>query len=332
MAKITMKDIAERVGVSKTTVSMVINKKDSSISEDTKQKIFDVIKETGYIPNNIARGLNTKKSGTIAIIVPDISNPFFSELSRAVEDTANKLGYNVLLCNSDNNTKKEEKYVELLISKLIDGTILIPGKESQNSAKILKSNGIPFVFVDRCIDGFESYPGIYFNNKKAVKVGIEYLYNKGKRKIAFVSGPREININGQRSDGYKEIMKKYNIYNESLMFESEFSLEGGIEITNIIMDNHSDIDSIFYCNDVMAIGGMKSLKRRGYSIPDDISIMGFDGIKLSKMIEPELTTIEQPIYKMGEKACKLMIKLIDSDSTKGKSVYFDPEIIEGGTV
>ena len=287
MAKITMKDIAERVGVSKTTVSMVINKKDGSISEETKQKIYDVIKETGYIPNNIARGLNTMKSGTIAIIVPDISNPFFSELSRAVEDTANKLGYNVLLCNSDNNTKKEQKYVELLISKLIDGTILIPGNKSEDSARILKANGIPFVFVDRCIDGFE---------------------------------------------GYKKIMKQYEIFNENLIFEGKFSLEGGIDITNTILDSNEEIDSIFYCNDVMAIGGMKALKRRGYHIPNDISIMGFDGIKLSKMIEPELTTVQQPIYEMGEKACKLIIKLIDSESNKDKSVYFEPEIVVGGTV
>ena len=140
MNKITMKDIAEKVGVSKTTVSMVINNKDSSISEETKKKIYDIIEQTGYIPNNIARGLNTKKSGSIAIIIPDISNPFFSELSRAVEDIANKLGYNVILCNSDNDANKEKKYVELLISKLIDGIILIPGEESEASANILKVN------------------------------------------------------------------------------------------------------------------------------------------------------------------------------------------------
>ena len=137
MNKITMKDIAEKVGVSKTTVSMVINNKDSNISEETKRKIYRVIEETGYIPNNVARGLNTKKSGSIGIIIPDISNPFFSELSRAIEDVANKLGYNIILCNSDNNADKEKKYVELLISKLIDGIILISGQESEASVNLL---------------------------------------------------------------------------------------------------------------------------------------------------------------------------------------------------
>lgn len=331
MKNITMKDIAEKVGVSKTTVSMVINKKDSNISEETKKKIYDVIEETGYIPNNIARGLNTKKSGSIAIIIPDISNPFFSELSRAVEDVANKLGYNVILCNSDNNSNKEKKYVELLISKLIDGVILIPGQESEASAKLLKLNGIPFVFVDRYIKGFEDYPGIYFDNKQGIKCGIEYLYVQGKRNIVFVSGPKKINVNKERINGYKEIMTEYGIYNKSLIFESTFSLEGGIEITNKIIDECEFFDAIFYSNDIMAIGGMKTLKRRKYKIPKDILIMGFDGITLSRMIEPELTTIQQPIYSMGQQACKLIIDIIKGESIDNTQIYFEPNIIVGGT-
>lgn len=332
MRKVTMKDIADEAGVSKTTVSMVINKKDSSISKETRQKIYDIIKETGYIPNNAARGLNTNRSGTIAIIVPDISNPFFSELSRAVEDTANKLGYNMILCNSDNNSDKERRYVQLLISKLVDGAIFIPGEDSFESSRLLKENGIPFVFVDRYIEEFKEYPGIFFDNKSGIKKGIEYLYKKGKRKIVLVSGPKDITVNKHRIEGYMEIMKGYNIYDESLIFRSEFSLEGGIDITNKILDTQKDIDAIFYSNDIMAIGGMKALKRRKYKIPEDIAVMGFDGIKFSKMIEPELTTIEQPIYDMGSAACKLIINIINEKNIKEKQIYFKPSIVPGGTV
>lgn len=331
MNKITMKDIAEKVGVSKTTVSMVINNKDSNISEETKNKIYRVIEETGYIPNNVARGLNTKKSGSIGIIIPDISNPFFSELSRAIEDVANKLGYNVILCNSDNDADKEKKYVELLISKLIDGIILIPGQESEASANLLKLNGIPFVFVDRYIKGYEDYPGVYFDNKQGIKCGIEYLYSKGKRNIVFVSGPKKINVNKERIDGYKEIMTNHGIYNKSLIFESTFSLEGGIEITNQIINQCESFDAIFYSNDIMAIGGIKTLKRREYKIPEDILVMGFDGITLSRMIEPELTTIQQPIYSMGQQACELIIDIIKGDPIDNTKIYFTPNIIVGGT-
>lgn len=326
-----MKDIAEKVGVSKATVSMVINKKDSNISEETKKKIYDAIEEMGYIPNNIARGLNTKRSGSIGIIVPDISNPFFSELSKAVEDFANKLGYNVILCNSDNNVEKEKKYVELLISKLIDGIIFIPGQESKASANLLKLNNIPFVFVDRYINGFEDCPGVYFDNEQGVKDGIEYLYNKGKKNIVFVSGPKKIDVNKERLEGYKESMTEYGLYKESLIFETTFSLEGGMEATNRIINECESVDAIFYCNDIMAIGGMKTLKRRKYKIPEDILIMGFDGIKLSRMIEPELTTIQQPIYSMGQQACKLIIDIINEESITNTKIYFSPNIIVGGT-
>ena len=331
MKNVTMKDIAEIVGVSKTTVSMVINKKDNNISEETKKRIYDVIKETGYIPNNIARGLNTKKTGSIAIIIPDISNPFFSELSRAVEDVANKLGYNVILCNSDNNSDKEKKYVELLISKLIDGIILIPGEDSKESANLLKLNGIPFVFVDRYIDEFEIYPGVYFDNKQGIKCGIEYLYERGKRNIVFVSGPKKINVNKERIDGYIEVMTKYGIYNESLIFESKFSLESGIEVTEEILNKCKFVDAIFYSNDIMAIGGMKTLKRREYKIPEEIVVMGFDDITLSKMVEPELTTIQQPIYAMGQQACALIIDIINGNKLENSKLYFKPNLIIRGT-
>ncbi|EGO86867.1 LacI family transcriptional regulator, partial [Clostridium botulinum C str. Stockholm] len=128
MKKITMKDIAIKAGVSKATVSMVLNKKDSKISRATKEKIIKLAEDLNYIPNGIARSLTTKKSETIGIVLPDITNPFFSEMARAIEDTANKLDYNVIFCNTDSNFKKEENYIKLLISKLVDGVIFITGK------------------------------------------------------------------------------------------------------------------------------------------------------------------------------------------------------------
>lgn len=332
MRKVTMKDIADYVGVSKTTVSMVINNKDNSISEETKNKIQQAIIDTGYIPNNAARGLSTNKSGTIGIIIPDISNPFFAELSRSIEDTANKLDYNVILCNSDNNSQKEKRYIQLLISKLVDGVIIIPGENSLESVELLKKNGINYVYVDRYVEEDKDHVGIFFNNKKAIKDGINYLLKKGKRKIVFVSGPKNITANKNRIQGYKEIMKENDLYNKDYIFSDEISLDGGINVTDKIINDVVDIDAILYSNDIMAIGGIKSLKRKGYRVPEDISVVGFDGIKFSKMIEPELTTISQPIYKMGESACKLIIDIINGKCVDMKSICFEPEIVSGGTV
>lgn len=332
MKKATMQDIANKAGVSKATVSMVLNRKDNNISETTRKKVFKIAKELNYIPNSIARSLSTKKSGTIGIMVPDITNPFFSEIARAIEDAANYYEYNVIFCNSDNEIKKEEKYIELLISKLVDGVIFISGGKSNKSVEILKSNGVPFVLVDRYIERYEDFYGVYCLNKEGIVEGIDYLYKKNKRKIIFVTGASELGIAKLRLNGYKEAMKKYGIFKEDLIFEGDFNLEGGIRATEEIVNKVKEFDAIFYSNDVMAFGGMKVLSRKGYRIPEDVSVIGFDNIQISQIVEPELTTIGQPIYKMGKEACRLLIDVINDNEIKEKIIKFKPELIKRGTV
>ena len=299
MKKPTMIDIAKKAGVSKATVSMVLNKKDGSISEETRNRILNITKEMGYIPNSLARSLSTSKSGTIGIVVPDIINPFFSQMARAIEDAASRLEYNVIFCNTDNNVKKEEMYIKLLISKQVDGVILIAGGKSSASLSILNNNNIHFVLVDRYVDGYENVHGVFCLNKDGVIAGINYLYEVGKRKIAFVSGPKDLQISKLRLEGYKESMKKFGIYDRKLIFNGDLNLQGGMETTEQILKNVEALDAIFYSNDLMALGGMKVLVRKGYKIPEDIGIMGFDNIQMAEFIEPELTTIAQPIYRNG---------------------------------
>jgi LacI family transcriptional regulator len=332
MNKVTMKDIAEMAGVSKATVSMVMNKKDASISEETRKRILEIAKEMSYIPNSIARSLSTKKSGTIGVILPDITNPFFSEMARAIEDEAERLEYNLIICNTDNDILKEQKYIELLISKLIDGIIFMSGGKSNESITILKNNNVPFVLVDRYIEGYKDDYGVFCLNSQGVKDGIKYLYEKGKRKIVFVKGRENLEISKQRLEGYIDAMKHYGIYDERYIFEGDFNVEGGIIATKRIISTFDNLDAIFYSNDMMALGGMKILLRSGYKIPKDISVIGFDNIHISEVIEPELTTIAQPIYIMGKKACSLLIDVINGDLPIEKQVYFETELIIRGTV
>jgi len=331
MSNVTMKDIAKIAGVSKTTVSMVMNKKDASISDKTRENILRIAKEMTYIPNSIARSLSTKKSGTIGILLPDITNPFFSEMARAIEDEAERLKYNVIICNTDNHIDKEGKYIELLISKLIDGVIFMSGGKSNESITILKNNNIPFVLVDRYIERYKDDYGVFCLNNQGVKNGIKYLYEKGNRKIVFVKGQEDLEISKQRLEGYIEAMKHYGLYNEKYIFEGNFNVEGGIIATEKIISYFLNLDAILYSNDMMALGGMKILQRNGYNIPKDISVMGFDNIHISEFIEPELTTISQPIYAMGKKACSILIDLINGELPTEKQVYFKTELIIRGT-
>lgn len=327
MKKITMLDIAKKAGVSKATVSMVLNKRDHCISEETKQKILKLAKELNYIPNSLARGLSTKKTGTIGIILPDITNPFFASIARAIEDSANLLGYNVMFCNADNEIDKELEYIKLLISKLVDGVIFIAGGESKSSVEMLKSNNIPFVLVDRYMESYKDEYGVYLLNEAGVIQGIEYLYNKGNRRIAFVKGHEHLQISNERLKGYKRAMNKYDIYDEKLIFKGDFNIEGGIKATEAILKDLGKVDAIFYSNDIMALGGMKVLLRKGFKIPEDIRIMGFDNIDICEIFEPELTTIAQPIYDMGRESCKLLIDVINNLSIEKKQIYFDTELI-----
>ncbi|MBV7273294.1 LacI family DNA-binding transcriptional regulator [Clostridium thailandense] len=327
MKKVTMLDIAKMAGVSKATVSMVLSKRDHSISEETKNKVLDLAKEMNYIPNSLARSLSTKRTGTIGIILPDITNPFFSSIARAIEDEASLLGYNVIFCNTDSEINKEEKYIKLLISKLVDGVIFIAGGESENSVIMLKNNNVPFVLVDRYIDTHEEEYGVYALNKEGVLQGIEYLYNKGNERIAFVKGPKNLELSRQRLDGYEYSMNKYGIYNKKLIFEGDFTIEGGIKATKEILKSIDEIDAIFYSNDAMALGGIKVLLKNGFKVPEDIRVLGFDNIEISEIFEPELTTVAQPIYEMGKQSCKLLIDVIKGNKVENKQIYFQTKVI-----
>lgn len=332
MKKVTMMDIAKIANVSKATVSMVINNRDCGISDETRKKVLSIAEELSYIPNSLARSLSTRKSGTIGIILPDITNPYFSEMARAIEDVANSLEYNVIFCNTDNEQKKEEDYTILLLSKVVDGIIFISGGESSKSIKLLKNNNVKYITVDRPIKNNKDNYGIYCLNKNGVIKGMNYLLSKGIKKIAFVKGPEILENAKERFCGYKEIMEQHNLYNKKYLFEGDFTIESGIIATENIIKNISNLEAIFYSNDIMAFGGIKVLLRNGFKIPRDIAVMGFDNINISKYIEPELTTISQPIYSMGEEACKMLIALINGDKDIDKEVFFDTELIIRETV
>jgi len=330
-SKITINDIARMAGVSKATVSMVFNNKDQNISRETREKILKIAKELNYIPNSIAKSLITNRTYSIGIILPDITNPFFSEIARAIEDEANLMGYNIILCNTDNDVKKEEQYVKILISKLVDGVIFIASGHSTKALKLIKENNKPFVLVDRHIKSYKNHYGVYCKNAEGVIKGIQYLCSIGRKKIVFVNGPENLDVSLQRLEGYKKIMTEYGIFSNKYIFSGDFSLEGGKSITEKILNTIKDFDAIFYSNDIMAIGGMKILLKKGYKIPEDVNIIGFDNIKITQFIEPELTTIAQPIYEMGREACRLLVRVVNREEIDNKIIYFEPSLIIRGT-
>ncbi|MCR4943372.1 MAG: substrate-binding domain-containing protein, partial [Clostridium sp.] len=257
---------------------------------------------------------------------------FFSEMAKAIETEAEKYSYSMILCNTFNDKEREEQYVKLLVSKLIDGVIIVSTGENNKSIEILKSNNIPFVILDRHVDGACDANGVFCDDREGIECGIKYLLNRGMRKIAFIGGNNYSAKYASRLECFCESAKKLNVFNKELVLSSDISLEGGIKATTELINKNEEIDAIFYGSDVMAIGGMKCLIRKGYSIPKDISILGYDNIDICSFVEPELTTVAQPKYKMGQEACRILIDEINEKDMVKKEMNLRPYLVERKTV
>ena len=324
----TIKKIAKLAGVSGATVSKIINGKDQNISNATRLRVLEIVAQEGYIPNGIAKSLRIKNTKTIGLIMPDVMNLFFSELARRIEDAAEEKGYSVILCNSDNGEIKEEKYLNILLEKKVDGVILTASDAGSN--KSLKRCSIPIVLVDRNIDIDKRVGRITVDNEKGAYIATTYLIEKGCRNIGFISANTKTKPSAERLRGYEKALTEYNIdINKEITYFKSFQVETGYEGTLLILKK-GIIDSIFCANDLIAIGAIKALKENNIKIPEEIKIIGFDDIIISKYLDPPLTTIRQPINDLGQNAIDILINLIENRD-KDITIVLDPILIERGS-
>lgn len=316
----TIKEIAKLAGVSTATVSKVLNGKDQNISTPTRERVLRVVDEQGYIPNSIARSLKMNETKTLGLIVPDVVNQFFSELARGVEDAAKKEGYTVFLCNTDNSVKKEQDYLTVLQEKMVDGIILAPSEETE---KIDLNRRTPLVILDRDIelDSTHKAGKIGIDNEEAVYKSTRYLINQGASNIGFISSGSKNKTMVQRYAGYKRALKEKGIeLNESLVYLENYDVSTGYIGAKKILKNN-EIDAICCGNDFIAIGAMKAVKESGYTVPEDIKIVGIDDIEMAKYTDPALTTVKQPIYDMGNGAVDMLLALIKNEKTELNRVF-----------
>lgn len=322
----TIKDVAKLAGVHPSTVSRVINN-DSRISEKTKNKVIYIINKLGYTPNAIARGLKTKRTNTIGMLIPDITNPFFADLARGVEDTANENGFNVILCNSDDKLKKERTYLEILKEKRVDGLILGSVHIKDKSIFRLEKIKYPYILVSRDIKGLDKNC-IIVNDIAGGTMATEYFIKLGHRKIAHITGSLKVRAAINRLEGYKIALKKNHIeYKEELVKEGDFRISGGYKAMKKLLKLSELPTAIFAANDLMAIGAMQAIQQKKYHIPRDFCIIGFDDIKLASFVFPALCTIRQPMLEMGALAVKILLKIINGGEFNQTKVILKPELI-----
>lgn len=322
----TIRDVAELAGVHPSTVSRVIND-DSRISEKTKNKVLLIIKKLGYTPNAIARGLKTKRTYTLGMLIPDITNPFFAEIARGVEDAANANGFNIILCNTDDKLKKERIYLEILKGKRVDGLILGTAHIKDKSILELENNNFPYILVSRNIEGLDKNCVIVDDVAGGI-MATEYLIKLGHRRIAHITGPLKTRSALNRLKGYKLTLKKYEIeYRDELVGEGDFRIKGGYQVMKRFLKLAEPPTAIFAANDLLALGAIQAIQKKKYHIPEDFCIIGFDDIRLASFVHPSLTTIRQPMLEMGALAVKMLLKIIEEGEFNQKKIVLKSKLI-----
>ncbi|SES06095.1 LacI family DNA-binding transcriptional regulator [Salisediminibacterium halotolerans] len=315
----TIKDVAKYAEVSVATVSRVLNDRGYA-SAEARRRVLDAIEELNYQPNSVARSLYHKTSGMIGLFMPDITNPFFPELARAVEDVALEAGYTVVFCNTDEEEAKEKRYFDALKQKYVDGIILTA---SSQSASDYAQWDMPIVALDRVIG--KHIPTVASDNKNGARQATIHLAERGCSFIAHLKGPAGVRPADDRAAGFEEVVKEKGL--RSVVVQTNFSIKEAEQETLKLLADHPDIDGIFAASDVTAAGAMQALAQTGRSVPGDVKVIGFDGIPLCNMLVPSLTTVQQSIYQMGEKAAQLLIQQIEHGESESREHIFPVSLI-----
>lgn len=328
--RVTIKDIARETGLSISTVSFILNNKGDRFPLETRKLVFDAANTLNYRPNQLAIGLLTKKTSTLGLIIPDISNLFFSELTKGIEDRSRQSSYNVILCNSNDKYSLEKQCINTLADRSVDGIIMVMSAETSGSKSgkclsLLRSLGIPAILVD-CFNEVEDFSTTAIDNYEGASLATRYLLDLGHRRIACITGPLGIATNKERLNGYSEILKQNNIeLDPSLIYEGDFRYQSGYKGAARLLEQKPT--ALFCHNDMMAYGAARALKDKGYRIPGDISLMGFDDIFFSQYLDVPLSTIMQPVYEMGVcSAAMLLEEILDNNKPKQK-IMFTPQLV-----
>lgn len=323
---VSLRDVAKSAKVSVGTVSNVLNRPEI-VAAKTLQRVQETIKELGFVPNGFARQLRFGNSRTIGLIVPDVSNPFFTEVARGVEDGANKRDYAVFLCNSDESVVKEERYINVLIEQQVRGVLFAPSDIKSNRMDEMKARGISVTLLDRELKG-NNHCSISVDDIYGGRIAIEYLSDLGHHEIAWVCGPDSIPQVAERGIGVAKAAKAGNLKIETVRVPLMNSVQGE-EAARMILQLPTLPTAIFCANDLLAIGVMRGLMAAKIKIPGQVSILGYDDIRFASSAAVPLSSISQPAYQMGVTAADLLLsECEDGDNHQHQQIRFQPQLIE----
>jgi LacI family transcriptional regulator len=323
---ITIYDVAREANVSMATVSRVVNG-NPNVKPVTRKKVLEVIERLGYRPNAVARGLASKKTTTVGVVIPDISSPFFAELARGIEDIATMYKYNIILSSSDQNKEKELHLLNTMLGKQVDGIVFMGGNITEEHVDEFKKSPVPIVLAGS-IESSESVPTVNIDYEQATFDAVQVMVDKGHKRIAFVVGPLHEPINTEKKlAGYKRALEEAGLgYEEDLVIEGDYTYDSGLEALEKLLEVSEKPSAVIVGSDEMALGVVHGAVDRGYNVPEDFEVISSDNTRLALMVRPQLTTIVQPLYDIGAVAMRLLTKLMNKETVEDQTVLLPHRI------
>lgn len=323
---ITIYDVAREAGVSMATVSRVVNG-NPNVKPTTRKKVLAIIRQLGYRPNAVARGLASKKTTTVGVVVPDISRAFYAELARGMEDIATMYHYNIILSNSDWQPERERNQIETLLEKQVDGLLFLGGEITTDHREVFSATSVPVVLA-YSHDEEDQLPFVTIDQKQAAAQATRILCQEGNQMVAMISGPTGDRINGQpRLEGYRQVLAEWDLpFEEAWIKPGDYRYRSGYQAMKEILTEFPDCRAVFAASDEMAVGAIHAALDAGRKVPEDVSIIGFDDIPLAEQVRPLLSTVHVPMYDIGAVAMRLLTKFMNQETVEQSKVLLQTEV------
>lgn len=326
MTRATIADVAREAGVSMMTVSRVINEK-GDVSDDTRQRVLAVVERMDYRPSGIARSLATQRTGTIGLVVPDISNPFFADVARGVADAAYDEDYSVFLCSSDEDPARELEFVASLEEKRVDGLIVCSSRLSSADLTVALARHANVVLINRRARNGGA-GAVLADDECGARMIVEHLIGSGHQDIAFLAGPPASYSGKARLSGYRSVLHASGrVYQPELVLHCAPTADGGAEAAEQLLALRPGITALFCYNDLVAVGALRTCARLGMEVPQQIAIAGFDDISVASLVNPPLTTCRVPRYDIGVQANRLLLIQINGEPCNGCETVLPVELV-----
>lgn len=312
--KYSISDVARRAGVSTTTVSRVMNNKTAGVSSKTRERILTVMEDMNYRPSQLARSIALAHSNIIGVIIPDVSNLFYPQMLRGIDDYISSQGYSMMLFNSDSDPEREKKQMMTMVDNRVDGVILVSGVSNEAFLKEYRAYGTPLVMIGRTFDSDYADACITGDNERGMYASCSFMLRHGHKDILYLDGTEGASGTIHRHVGFRHAMQDAGAeVSEKLIYCGEFSVQYGYDMVTGLIEEGTHFTAIVTGSDLIAIGAIKALNAKGIRVPEDIEVIGFDNIELSEIFEPRLSTVSKPHYEIAAQAAKMLISVINNE-------------------